>query len=54
MNVNHGVFSFAYAVSAYCTGETRESGVDALYILMFFTCFPLILVPFLRIPFKRT
>ena len=48
MNVNHAMFSFAYAAAAVVCSFTREAGVPAISVLIGVTVFSLSLTPFMR------
>ena len=48
MNANHAMFSVAYGVSALITGFAREAGFSPTVIVAGFSCFCILLVPFMR------
>lgn len=50
MNLNHGLFSVAYAVAAVAVGGARESGWSPVAVFAALALVVVLLVPWLRIP----
>ncbi len=48
MNANHAMFSVAYGISALITGFAREADIQPTFIIAGFSCFCILLVPFMR------
>jgi len=48
MNANHAMFSVAYGTAALITGFAREAGFAPTYIIAGFSCFCILLVPFMK------